>query len=156
MADLFRHVAVMDTGARGATTTFTDRQMGDVLLAWENEAYLALKEVGDDAFDIVVPPISVLAEPPVAVVDANVDKRKTRNAAEAYLKYLYSDEAQNLIAKHFFRPANPAAVAPKLLQRLPQVKLLTIDDPIFGGWPKAQAQHFANGGIFDQIYAGRN
>lgn len=156
MADLFSHVAVMDTGARGATTTFTEREIGDVLLAWENEAYLATKEIGPDAFDIIVPPISILAEPPVAVVDANVDKKGTRKAAEAYLQYLYSDEAQNLIAKHFYRPANPAGVDAALLQQLPETRLVTIDDPIFGGWPKAQAQHFANGGTFDQIYGSRN
>ena len=156
MADLFSHVAVMDTGARGATTTFTEREIGDVLLAWENEAYLALKEISADAFDIIVPPISIRAEPPVAVVDANVDRRGTRKAAEAYLQYLYSDEAQNLIAKHFYRPANPGVVDPALLQQLPEIKLLTIDDPIFGGWPKAQAEHFANGGTFDQIYGNKN
>ncbi len=156
MADLFTHVVVMDTGARGATTTFTERAMGDVLLAWENEAYLALKEMGPENFDIVVPPFSIRAEPPVAVVDANVDKRGTRQAAEAYLQHLYSDEAQRLIARHFFRPANPAAVPPDLLQHLPDITLVTIDDPIFGGWEKTQAEHFSNGGIFDQIQAGRN
>jgi sulfate transport system substrate-binding protein len=156
MTDLFSHVVVMDTGARGATTTFTEREMGDVLLAWENEAYLALKEMGPENFDIVVPPLSILAEPPVAVVDANVDKRGTRQAAEAYLQYLYSDEAQTLIARHFFRPVNPGAVPPELLQHLPDITLVTIDDPIFGGWEKTQAEHFSNGGIFDQIQAGRN
>jgi sulfate transport system substrate-binding protein len=156
MTDLFSHVVVMDTGARGSTTTFTEREMGDVLLAWENEAYLALKEMGPENFEIIVPPLSILAEPPVAVVDANVDKRGTRQAAEAYLQYLYSDEAQALIARHFFRPANPAAVSPELLQHLPDITLVTIDDPIFGGWERTQAEHFSNGGIFDQIQAGRN
>ncbi len=156
MQDLFSHVSVMDTGARGATTTFTERGIGDVLLAWENEAFLALKEMGEDAFDIVVPPISILAEPPVAVVDANVDRKGSRKVAEAYLEYLYSDEAQNLIAKHFYRPVRPEVVDPTLLQRLPKVKLVTIDDPIFGGWAKAQPEHFANGGTFDAIYGSRN
>lgn len=156
MTDLFSHVTVMDTGARGATTTFTEREMGDVLLAWENEAYLALKEIGPESFDIIVPPLSIRAEPPVAVVDANVDEKGTREAAEAYLQYLYSDEAQALIARHFFRPANPQVVPPDLLQHLPDIKLVTIDDPIFGGWAKTQAEHFSNGGIFDQIQAGRN
>jgi sulfate/thiosulfate transport system substrate-binding protein len=127
-------------------------QIGDVLLAWENEAYLAGQEFGADAFDIVVPPISILAEPPVAVVDANVDAKGTRKAAEAYLQYLYSDEGQNIAAKHFYRPSNPAVVSKDLLKQLPDIKLVTIDDPIFGGWAKAQPEHFGDGGIFDQIY----
>ncbi|ATN33458.1 sulfate transporter subunit [Rhizobium sp. ACO-34A] len=152
ITELFKRAPVLDTGARGSTVTFAQRQIGDVLLAWENEAYLAGAEFGEDAFDIVVPPISILAEPPVAVVDANVDAKGTRKAAEAYLQYLYSDEGQNLAAKHFYRPSKREVVAPELLKALPDIKLVTIDDPIFGGWAKAQPAHFGDGGIFDQIY----
>lgn len=152
VADLYKHAPVLDTGARGSTVTFAQRQIGDVLLAWENEAYLAGEEFGEDAFDIVVPPISILAEPPVAIVDANVDAKGTRKVAEAYLQYLYSDEGQNLAAKHFYRPSKPDVVDPELLKALPDVKLVTIDDPLFGGWKKAQPEHFGDGGIFDQIY----
>lgn len=153
IADLYKRAPVLDSGARGSTVTFAQRQIGDVLLAWENEAYLAGEEFGKDAFDIVVPPISILAEPSVAVVDANVDAKGTRKQAEAYLKYLYSDEGQNIAAKHFYRPSNRAVVKPELLKTLPEnLKLVSIDDPIFGGWKKVQAEHFADGGIFDQIY----
>jgi sulfate/thiosulfate transport system substrate-binding protein len=152
VADLYKRAPVLDSGARGSTVTFAQRGIGDVLLAWENEAYLAGQEFGEDSFDIIVPPISILAEPPVAVVDANVDAKKSRKVAEAYLQYLYSDEGQNLAAKHFYRPAKPEVVAPELLKKLPDVKLVTIDDPIFGGWKKAQPEHFGDGGIFDQIY----
>ncbi|MCO4317013.1 sulfate ABC transporter substrate-binding protein [Phyllobacterium sp. 21LDTY02-6] len=149
---LFQHVPVLDTGARGSTTTFAQRQLGDVLLAWENEAYLSLAEFGEDNFDIVVPPQSILAEPPVAVVDANVDAKGTRKAAEAYLQYLYSQEGQTLAAKHYYRPAEPSLVPAELIKKLPELKLVTIDDPIFGGWAKAQPYHFGDGGTFDQIY----
>lgn len=149
---LFQHVPVLDTGARGSTTTFAQRELGDVLLAWENEAYLSLDEFGADKFDIVVPPQSILAEPPVAVVDANVDAKGTRKAAEAYLQYLYSEEGQTLAAKHFYRPTEPELVPADLLKKLPELKLVTIDDPIFGGWAKAQPYHFGDGGTFDQIY----
>lgn len=149
---LFQHVPVLDTGARGSTTTFAQRELGDVLLAWENEAYLSLDEFGADKFDIVVPPQSILAEPPVAVVDANVDAKGTRKAAEAYLQYLYSEEGRTLAAKHFYRPAEPKLVPAELLKKLPELKLVTIDDPIFGGWAKAQPYHFGDGGTFDQIY----
>ena len=149
---LFKHVPVLDTGARGSTTTFVQRQLGDVLLAWENEAFLSVNELGSDAFDIIVPPQSILAEPPVAVVDGNVDAKGTRKVAEAYLDYLYSDEGQTIAAKHFYRPAEPSKVAPQLLKNFPEVKLVTIDDPIFGGWAKAQPYHFGDGGVFDQIY----
>ncbi|PSH67640.1 sulfate transporter subunit [Phyllobacterium brassicacearum] len=149
---LFQHVPVLDTGARGSTTTFAQRELGDVLLAWENEAYLSLAEFGADKFDIVVPPQSILAEPPVAVVDGNVDAKGTRKAAEAYLQYLYSEEGQTLAAKHFYRPAEPELVPADLLKKLPELKLVTIDDPIFGGWAKAQPYHFGDGGTFDQIY----
>jgi sulfate/thiosulfate-binding protein len=156
VADLYAHVPVLDTGARGATTTFAQRGIGDVLLAWENEAFRAQNELGADKFDIVVPSLSIKAEPPVAVVDANVDARGTRKVAEAYLKFLYSPEAQKLIAKNYYRPSHPEAADPKDLARFPTVKLVSIDDPLFGGWTKAQAKHFAEGGIFDQIYKPSN
>ena len=152
IGELYRHVPVLDTGARGSTVTFAERGLGDVLLAWENEAYLALEEFGDGEFDIVIPPQSILAEPPVAVVDANVDAKGTRKVAEAYLNYLYSEEGQRLAAKHHYRPSKPELVPEDELQRLPELKLVTIDDPIFGGWAKAQPHHFGDGGIFDQIY----
>lgn len=152
IATLFQHVPVLDTGARGSTTTFAQRELGDVLLAWENEAYLSLDDFGADKFDIVVPPQSILAEPPVAIVDANVDAKGTRKAAEAYLQYLYSEEGQTLAAKHFYRPSEPKLVSADLLKKLPELKLVTIDDPIFGGWAKAQPYHFGDGGTFDQIY----
>lgn len=152
IAEIFKRTPVLDSGARGSTVTFAQRQIGDVLLAWENEAYLAGEEFGADAFEIVVPPISILAEPPVAVVDANVDAKGTRKVAEAYLQYLYSDEGQNIAAKHFYRPSKREVVQAELLKALPDIKLVTIDDPVFGGWKKAQPEHFGDGGIFDQIY----
>jgi sulfate transport system substrate-binding protein len=152
ISELFKRAPVLDTGARGSLTTFAQRQIGDVLLAWENEAYLAGAEFGADSFDIVAPPISILAEPPVAVVDGNVDAKGTRKQAEAYLEYLYSEEGQNIAAKHFYRPSKREVVKPELLQQLPDIKLVTIDDPIFGGWVKAQPEHFGDGGVFDQIY----
>lgn len=152
VANLYSHVPVLDTGARGSTVTFAEREQGDVLLAWENEAYLALDEFGEDNFDIVFPPSSILAEPPVAVVDANVDAKGTRKVAEAYLNYLYSAEGQTLAAKHHYRPSKPDLVPADQLQKIPELKLVTIDDPIFGGWAKAQPYHFGDGGIFDQIY----
>jgi sulfate/thiosulfate transport system substrate-binding protein len=152
VANLYSHVPVLDTGARGSTVTFAQRGLGDVLLAWENEAYLALDEFGADQFDIVFPPSSILAEPPVAVVDANVDARGTRKVAEAYLNYLYSEEGQRLAAKHHYRPSKPDLVPAGELQKLPELKLVSIDDPLFGGWAKAQPYHFGDGGIFDQIY----
>jgi sulfate/thiosulfate-binding protein len=152
ISELFRHVPVLDTGARGSTTTFAQRQIGDVLLAWENEAFLALDEFGADAFDVVVPPQSILAEPPVALVDGNVDANGTRKVAEAYLQYLYSEEGQTLAAKHHYRPANPEAVPQELVAELSKLTLVSIDDPIFGGWKKAQPYHFGEGGVFDEIY----
>ena len=152
VGNLYAHVPVLDTGARGSTTTFVQRGLGDVLLAWENEAFLALREFGDDKFDIVVPSLSIKAEPPVAIVDVNVDAKGTRKVAEAYLNFLYSPEAQKLIAHNYYRPSNPAAADPTDLARFPQVKLVAIDDPLFGGWGKAQPTHFADGGVFDQIY----
>ncbi|MBN9023458.1 MAG: sulfate ABC transporter substrate-binding protein [Rhizobiales bacterium] len=149
---LYKHVPVLDSGARGATTTFVQRGIGDVLLAWENEAFLAVNELGPDQFDIVVPPSSIKAEPPVALVDKNVDRKGTRAVAEAYLDYLYSDEGQKIIARHFYRPANPAAADPEDMKRFPEVKLVSIDDPVFGGWAKVTPKFFGDGGIFDTIY----
>lgn len=151
VSDLFKHVPVLDTGARGATTTFVERGVGDVLLAWENEAFLALEELGPDKFDIVVPSLSILAEPPVAVVDKTVDKKGTRAAAQAYLEFLYTPAAQEIIAKNYYRPIDKT-VAAKYESKFPKLKLVTIDDKIFGGWRKAQKDHFSDGGTFDQIY----
>ena len=150
LSRLYRNVPVLDSGARGATTTFVERGIGDVLLAWENEALLAIRELGPDKVDIVVPSISILAEPAVAVVDKVVDKRGTRKVAQAYLQYLYTDEAQDLIAKHYYRPSTEKA-AKKYAAQFPKLKLVTVDDT-FGGWTNAQKTHFADGGLFDQIY----
>jgi len=147
---LFKNVPVLDTGARGSTTTFVERGQGDVLLAWENEAYLAINKLGKDKFEIITPSISILAEPPVAVVDKNVDKHKTRAAAEAYLNYLYTPEGQEIAAKNYYRPRNPD-VAAKHAGQFATVKLFTIDEK-FGGWSKVQKPHFGDKGIFDQIY----
>lgn len=149
---LFSHVPVLDTGARGSTVTFAGKELGDVLLAWENEAYLALEEFGAEGFDVVYPPTSILAEPPVAVVDANVDAKGTRKQAEAYLNYLYSEEGQRLAAKHHYRPSKPELVPADELAKLPEITLISIDDPLFGGWAKAQPYHFGDGGVFDQVY----
>jgi sulfate transport system substrate-binding protein len=148
---LFKNVPVLDSGARGSTVTFAERGIGDVLLAWENEAYLAVKELGPDKFEIVAPPLSILAEPPVVVVDKVVDKRGTRKAAEAYLQYLYSAEGQEIAAKNYYRPIDKA-VAAKYAKQFAKVTLFNIDE-VFGGWQKAQKTHFADGGIFDQISA---
>ncbi|MDR1709391.1 MAG: sulfate ABC transporter substrate-binding protein [Candidatus Accumulibacter sp.] len=150
VARLFKNVKVLDSGARGSTTTFTERGIGDVLLAWENEAFLALKELGPEKFEIVTPSLSILAEPPVSVVDKVVDKRGTRKTAEAYLEYLYSPEAQEIAARNYYRPRDPK-VAEKHAGQFAKVNLITIDD-VFGGWEKAQKTHFADGGTFDQIY----
>ncbi|MGA9173750.1 MAG: sulfate ABC transporter substrate-binding protein [Thermoactinomyces sp.] len=147
---LYRNVPVLDSGARGATTTFVERGIGDVLLAWENEALLSQKEFGKDKFEIVYPSQSILAEPPVAVVDKVVDKHGTRKVAQAYLEYLYSDQGQEIAAKHFYRPRSKA-IAEKYAKQFPKINLFTIDE-VFGGWEKAQKIHFADGGIFDQIY----
>ncbi len=146
---LFANVKVLDSGARGSTTTFVERGVGDVLIAWENEAYLAVKELGPDKFEIVTPSISILAEPPVAVVDRVVDKRGTRKVATAYLEYLYSPEAQELAARNYYRPID-STVASRYAALFAPVKLFTIDE-VFGGWAKAQKTHFADGGVFDQI-----
>lgn len=146
---LYKNVPVLDTGARGSTSTFV-KGVGDVLLAWENEAFLAQKELGQDEFDIVVPSLSILAEPPVAVVDKVVDRKGTREVAEAYLQWLYTPEAQDIIARNYYRPSNKE-VAAKYASQFPEVKLITIDD-VFGGWRTAQQKHFGDGGTFDQIY----
>ncbi len=150
LAKLFKNVPVLDSGARGATTTFTERGIGDVLIAWENEALLAVKELGNGKFEIVAPSVSILAEPPVAVVDKVVDKRGTRAVAEAYLKYLYSAEGQHIAAKHYYRPV-VEPYAKQYAAQFPAIKLFTIDE-IAGGWTKAQKTHFGDGGVFDQIY----
>jgi len=151
---IYANTKVLDSGARGSTTTFVERGIGDVLIAWENEAYLAVKELGPDKFQIVTPAISILAEPPVSVVDKVADKRGTRKIATAYLEYLYSPEGQDIAGKHYYRPRD-AKVAAKYAKQFAPVKLFTIDDS-FGGWTKAQRTHFDDGGVFDQIYtAGR-
>jgi sulfate/thiosulfate-binding protein len=147
---LYKNVPVLDSGARGSTTTFGQREIGDVLIAWENEAFLSIKELGADKVEIVVPSISILAEPPVAVVDKVVDKKGTRAVAQAYLEYLYTPEGQEIIARNYYRP-RLAAVAGKYASTFPKIKLVTIDE-VFGGWQKAQKTHFADGAIFDQIY----
>lgn len=148
---LYKNVAVLDSGARGSTTTFVERGVGDVFISWENEAFLAIKELGPDKFEIVVPSQSILAQPPVSVVDKNVDKKGTRKVAEAYLEYLYSPEAQEIAAKNFYRPTD-AKVAEKYASQFPKINLFTIDEG-FGGWKKAYETHFKDGGVFDQIYA---
>ncbi len=150
LAALYRNVPVLDTGARGATTTFAQRGIGDVLLAWENEAFLALSQLGADQFEIVVPSLSILAEPPVAIVDRNVDRRGTRKAAEAYLAFLYSAAGQRLSAKHYYRPREPQHADAADIARFPKLELVTIEGE-FGSWAEAQATHFADGGIFDQV-----
>jgi sulfate/thiosulfate-binding protein len=150
MTRLFRNVPVLDSGARGATTTFVERAQGDVLLSWENEAFLAVNELGRGNFEIVVPSLSILAEPPVALVDRVVDRKGTRTAAEAYLKYLYTPEGQEIIARHYYRPRD-AQVAARHKAEFPNVPMLTIDRD-FGGWTRAQATHFADGGEFDRIF----
>lgn len=150
MRKLFANVPVLDTGARGATTTFAQRGVGDVLLAWENEAHLSTRELGPGKFEIVMPSLSILAEPPVAVVDRNVERRGTHRVATEYLKYLYSPQAQEIIARNYYRPTDPE-VAKKYASQFPKVELVTIED--FGGWSEAQKVHFAEGGIFDQIAA---
>jgi sulfate/thiosulfate-binding protein len=147
---LYRNVPVLDSGARGSTTTFVQREIGDVLIAWENEAFLSRKELGPDKVEIVEPSMSILAEPPVAVVDKVVDKKGTSTVAEAYLKYLYTPEGQEIAAKNYYRP-RMESVAKKYASTFPKLKLVTVDD-VFGGWQKAQKQFFADGGIFDQIY----
>ena len=150
VGDLYKNVPVLDTGARGSTVTFVERGVGDVLLAWENEAFLAQREFGKDKFEIVSPPLSILAEPPLSVVDAVADKKGTRAVAEAYLKYWYSREGQEIAARNSYRPRD-SEIAKEYEKSFAKVELFTIDD-VFGGWAKAQKEHFAEGGIFDQIY----
>ena len=153
VAELFRHVPVLDTGARGSTTTFVQRGIGDVLLAWENEAWLALEELGPDAFDIVTPSISILAEPPVALVPVNAEKKGNTEVAQGYLEYLYSDEGQAIAAANYYRPYRPEAAAAEDIARFGDVNLITIDE--FGGWREAQPKYFGDGGVFDQLYSGQ-
>lgn len=148
---IFTNVSVLDSGARGSTNTFAQRGLGDVLIAWENEAYLSVEELGADKLEIVVPSLSILAEPPVTVVDKNVDKKGTRAVAEAYLENLYTADAQRLAAKHFYRPSDPA-IAAEFADQFPQIELITVDD-VFGGWTEAQKTHFSDDGIFDRIQA---
>ncbi len=150
---LFKNVPILDTGARGSTVTFVERGIGDVLLAWENEAMLVTKEMGKGKFQIVAPSLSILAEPPVTLVDKVANKKKTTAVAKAYLDFLYTPEGQEIAAKHYYRPRLPA-VAQKYAQQFPQLQLITIDQ-VFGGWAKAQQTHFADGGIFDKIFEGR-
>ncbi|HLD67623.1 MAG TPA: sulfate ABC transporter substrate-binding protein, partial [Pseudomonas sp.] len=147
---LYKNVPVLDTGARGSTITFVNNKIGDVLLAWENEAFLALQEEGGEQFEIIAPSLSILAEPPVAVMDKNVDRKGTRKLAEAYLDYLYSDEGQRIAAKNFYRPRN-AKVAAEFAKQFPDLKLVTVDKD-FNGWKSAQPKFFNDGGVFDQIY----
>jgi sulfate/thiosulfate-binding protein len=150
VGDVYKNVPVLDTGARGSTVTFVERGVGDVLLAWENEAFLAQREFGKDKFEIVSPPLSILAEPPIAVVDAVADKKGTREVAEAYLKYWYTKEGQEIAARNSYRPRDPE-IAKEYETSFAKVELFTIDD-VFGGWTKAQKEHFGEGGVFDQIY----
>ena len=150
VGDLYKNVPVLDTGARGSTVTFVERGVGDVLLAWENEAFLAQREFGKDKFEIVSPPLSILAEPPLSVVDTVADKKGTRAVAEAYLKYWYSREGQEIAARNSYRPRD-SEIAKEYEKSFAKVELFTVDD-VFGGWAKAQKEHFAEGGIFDQIY----
>ena len=150
LTKIYKNVPVLDSGARGSTTTFVEREIGDVLITWENEALLAIRELGPDKVQIVAPSLSILAEPPVTIVDKVVDRRGTRKVAEAYLKFLYSDEGQELAGKHYYRPINEK-IAAKYASQFPKVKLLTVDE-IAGGWTKAQKMHFADGGTFDRIY----
>jgi sulfate transport system substrate-binding protein len=150
IARLYRNVRVLDSGARGSTTTFAERGIGDALISWENEAFLAIKELGPEKFEIVVPSLSILAEPPVAVVDKVVDRRRTRTVATEYLKFWYTPEGQEIAAKHYYRPRD-RAVSAKYAKQFADVKLITVDG-VFGGWQKAQKTHFGDGGVFDQIY----
>jgi sulfate transport system substrate-binding protein len=154
VSELYHHVPQLDSGARGATMTFTRRNKGDVLLAWENEAFLAIREFPEDQLEMVVPAVSILAEPPVAVVDKVVDEQGTRHAAEEYLRYLYSREGQTIVAKNFYRPSDRKGVPEEYLKRFSDLKLFTVDE-VFGGWSEAQKTHFADGGTFDQIYAAK-
>lgn len=148
---IFANVSVLDSGARGSTNTFAQRGLGDVLIAWENEAYLSIQQLGNNELEMIVPSLSILAEPPVTLIDKNVDRKGTREVAQSYLENLYSDDAQRLAAKHFYRPSNPD-IAAEFSDQFPQIELVTIDE-VFGGWSKAQATHFNDGGMFDRIQA---
>ena len=152
--DLYRHVPVLDSGARGSTNTFVQNGIGDVLLAWENEAMLAVRKLGPERFEIVLPSVSILAEPPVTVIDSVVDRKGTRKVAEAYLEYLFSEAGQTLAAKHYYRP-HLESVMKRLAGQFPQVRTFTVGET-FGGWQKAQKEHFSDGGVFDQIYEEEN
>jgi sulfate/thiosulfate-binding protein len=154
VAAIYKNTPALDTGARGSTISFAQRGQGDVLISWENDAFLAAEEFGKDKFEVVVPSISILAEPPVALVDGNVDDKKTRKAAEAYLAFLYSPRAQAIIAKNYYHPFRPGDADPKDIARLANIPLVTVDGD-FGGWANAQKKFFADGGVFDQIYVGR-
>ena len=154
VAELFKHVPVLDAGARGATTTFVQRGIGDVLLAWENEAFLAIEELGAEKLEIVAPTLSILAEPPVAVVKVNAEKKGNAEVARAYLEFLYSDAGQKIAARNFYRPNKPEVADPADVARFPKLELVTIDGA-FGGWAKAQKTHFGDGGVFDQIYTAK-
>jgi sulfate/thiosulfate-binding protein len=149
---IFRNVAMLDTGARGSTTTFVQRRIGDVLIAWENEAFLIVSEFGADQFEVVVPSVSMLAQPTVAVVDKVVDARGTREVAEAYLEYLYSPEGQRIAAKNFYRPYDMSLVDPEDAARFVETELVRVDDPMFGGWDAVTQTHFSDGGVFDQLF----
>lgn len=153
VAKLYKNVPVLDSGARGSTITFVERGIGDVLVGWENEAFLSINELGKDKFQIVAPSVSILAEPPVALVDKVVDKKKTRAVTQAYLEYLYSEEGQEIAAKHYYRP-RLEKVAQKYASRFPKIQLFTVDE-LFGGWQKAQKRHFNDGGLFDEIYTAK-
>lgn len=148
---IFANVSVLDSGARGSTNTFAQRGLGDVLIAWENEAYLSIQQLGNNELEMIVPSLSILAEPPVTLIDKNVDRKGTRAVAQSYLENLYSDDAQRLAAKHFYRPSNPD-IAAEFSDQFPQIELVTIDE-VFGGWTKAQDTHFNDGGMFDRIQA---
>mgnify|MGYP000860402526 FL=1 len=148
---IFANVSVLDSGARGSTNTFAQRGLGDVLIAWENEAYLSIRQLGNNELEMIVPSLSILAEPPVTLIDKNVDRKGTREVAQSYLENLYSDDAQRLAAKHFYRPSNPD-IAAEFSDQFPQIELVTIDE-VFGGWTKAQDTHFNDGGMFDRIQA---
>lgn len=148
---IFANVSVLDSGARGSTNTFAQRGLGDVLIAWENEAYLSIQQLGNNELEMIVPSLSILAEPPVTLIDKNVDRKGTREVAQSYLENLYSDDAQRLAAKHFYRPSNPD-IAAEFSDQFPQIELVTIDE-VFGGWSKAQDTHFNDGGMFDRVQA---
>ena len=152
VGQIYKNTAKLDSGARGSTTTFTQQGTGDVLITWENEAFYSLAELEPGAYELIYPSLSIKAEPPVAVVVGNAEKHGTLKVAEDYLNHLYSDEGQRIVAKHYYRPTKPSAADPKDLERFKQIEMVSIDDPLFGGWPQAQPKHFDAGGLFDQIY----